>query len=79
MEDWQTTFAAEVNAVLAATQYTIRLVQVFFCKVHSSVVYRIENPDAVGSVDFWAAGSGFVTFFNGSPIRIRILPVTTDI
>ena len=26
MEDWQTTFAAEVEAVLVQTQYTIRLI-----------------------------------------------------
>ena len=26
MEDWQTTFAAEVEAVLVKTQYTIRLI-----------------------------------------------------
>ena len=33
------------------------------------------NPNPVGSVDFWPAGFG--TFFYS--IRIRILPVTTDL
>ena len=32
---------------------------------------RNEDPDPVGSVDFWSAGSGSVTFF--------ILPVTTNV
>ena len=27
---------------------------------------RDEDPDPVGSVDFWPAGSGSGTFFNGS-------------
>ena len=44
-------------------------------------MFRDENPDPemdpVGSVDVWPTGFGSITFFHW--IRIRILPVTTDL
>ena len=46
MEDWQTTFAAEVEAVLVKTQYTIRLV--YFVDIVINFLLFIYNKYYLG-------------------------------
>ena len=43
------------------------------CMVENlGLFFRDEDPDPVGSGDFWPAGSGSGTFFNGSGIFFQL-------